>query len=442
MLIDPKTLEDGLAPTDEQLRKYFAENDERYRRPESVDLDYLVLERGKLPAEGAPSEDELKTFYEQNKARYGQPESRRASHILIAVAGGADAATRAAAKEEAEKVLAEAKAAPERFAELAKTHSKDPGSAEQGGDLGFFDREMMVKPFADAAFATPPGGFAPVVETEFGYHVIRVTEARDGGMKPFADVRAELVQVWNEQQGARRYAEVAEQFRNLVYEQSDTLEPAAQKFGLTVQKAAEVTRVPAPGAAGVLGNARLLEAVYNDESLRGGRNIEAMEIAPGVLVSARVAKHNPARSPAFDEVREQVRAHWILDEAARLARARGEAELARLKALDANARAQAPDGFAPPAVITRAVSGELGPLAVTAAFAIAAAELPAFTGVDLGSRGYQLLLIEKAEGPPADAEQRREMYATQYDQVAGQTDASIWIQDVLGRTEIERHRAN
>ncbi len=442
MLIDPKSLEAGLAPTDEQLRKYFDEHAERYRQPESVDLDYLVLERSKLTPEGKPSEDELKAFYEQNRARYGQPDSRRASHILFAVASGADEAARSAAREEAEKVLAEAKAAPERFAELAKAHSKDSGSAEAGGDLGFFDREMMVKPFADAAFSTAPGDFTPVVESEFGFHVIRVTEAREGGAKPFADVRGELVDTWNQQQAARRYAELAEQFRNLVYEQSDTLEPAAQKFALTVQKATGVPRTPAPGTAGPLGNARLLEAVYNDESLRGGRNIDAMEITPGVLVSARVAKHNPARALAFDEVKDRARAQWILDEAARLARERGEAELARLKALDAKSRAQTPEGFAPPDVITRAVSGELGPLAVTAAFAIPAADLPAFTGVDLGTRGYQLLQIEKAEGPAADAEQRRELYVTQYDQVAGQTDASIWVQDVLGRTEIERHRTN
>ena len=188
-----------------------------------------LLDRNRLAAAAKATDEELKAFYEKNKAQFTDPEQRRASHILIAAGADADAAAKAQAKEKAQKLLAELKAAPEKFDELAKANSDDTGSAAQGGDLGFFSRDMMVKPFSDAAFAMKEGEISDLVQSEYGFHIIKVTGAKGSGEKPFEEVKPELEALYRQQQAATRYTELAESFTNTVYEQSDSLQPAVEQ---------------------------------------------------------------------------------------------------------------------------------------------------------------------------------------------------------------------
>ena len=436
-LFDPKELETGLKPTDAQLRAFYDEQTDAFQLPETVDVEYLVLDRSRLAAATQPSDDELKSYYEQNKAQFNEPEQRRASHILVPVAADADAAAKSAARDKATRLLAEVRAAPDRFADIAKANSGDPGSAEQGGDLGFFDRDMMVKPFSDAAFALKENEIAELVESEYGFHVIRVTGVKGSGTKPFTEVRSQIETLWRQQQGAKRFVELAESFTNTVYEQSDSLEPAVKKFGLELQKAERVGRSPSPAASpgSPLANPRLLGLLFADDALKSRRNTEAIEAAPGLLVSARVAAHQPSRRQSFDEVRESVTGQWIAAEAAKRAREQGEKLLASLKS---GTGAAVPDGFSPAKPITRASPGDLSPAAVAEVFKLSPDTLPAHAGVDLGRLGYQVIRLEKAEGPDPTAESRRQLYAQQADRVAAQAAASAWIQSVKGRTSIER----
>jgi peptidyl-prolyl cis-trans isomerase C len=135
---------------------------------------------------------EAKTFYDENKEDFNTPEQVKASHILVKVAPAATPEEKAAAKAKIDGLLKQAKAGGD-FAALAKENSDDPGSKIKGGDLGFFDRGTMVKEFADAAFAMKVGQISNVVETQFGYHIIKVTDRKEGGMTSFANAKADIV---------------------------------------------------------------------------------------------------------------------------------------------------------------------------------------------------------------------------------------------------------
>ncbi len=440
-LIDAKDFEGGIGPTDEQLAKYYEENASAFQVAESVDVEYVLLDRNRLAAAAKATDEELKAFYEKNKAQFTDPEQRRASHILIAAGADADAAAKAQAKEKAQKLLAELKSAPEKFDELAKANSDDTGSAAQGGDLGFFSRDMMVAPFSEAAFAMKEGEISDLVQSEYGFHIIKVTGAKGSGEKPFEEAKPELEALYRQQQAATRYTELADSFTNTVYEQSDSLQPAVSKFSLELKKAEGVTRNPGPAVPpdSPLRNPRLLGLLFGEDTLRNKRNTEAMEVSPGVLVSARVVQHHPAKRRPFEEVRDQVKARVIAAEAARRAKEEGEKLLASLKAVDrADDKAQL-EKFGEATTVTRASPGELAPQVVDGIFKLPTEPLPAFAGIDLGPRGFQLVRLEKAGGPDPSAEERRQAYRQQVEQVLTQTALAAYVEEVKSRLSIERN---
>ena len=245
--------------TAEAVRAFYDGNPARFQVPEEVGVEYLVLSADALLASEQVGADEIKAYYESNISKYGEPEQRRASHILIAVKRGAGDAEKASARERAAQILSQLRKSPGSFAELAKKTSGDPGSASQGGDLGFFSRGMMVRPFEDAAFRLKPNQISDLVESDFGFHIIKITGVKAGKMKSFEAARLEIERELKKQRAAKRFAEAAEAFSNLVYEQPESLGPTAERFKLTVQRARGVTRQSAP--VPVLNNARLLAEI-------------------------------------------------------------------------------------------------------------------------------------------------------------------------------------
>ena len=298
------------------------------------------------PATRRVAEADVKAYYEQNKGRYGVEEQRRASHILITPEGG----DKAAARKKAEAALAALKANPGDFAKIAKEQSKDPGSAAQGGDLGFFGKGMMVKPFEDVAFSLKQGETSEIVETDFGFHIIRVTEIKPAQVKPLAEVRAEIETELRTQQAQKRFAEAAEQFTNLIYEQADSLQPAADKLGLKIATQDDVTRAGIPAAAEAAADlhaARRSRRCSRRLPSRTGATRRRSRSAPNTLVSARVVEHRPAAVRPLDEVKALIRQRLEQQEAAKLARSAGEARLAELLKQPSDA------GFSPPITVSR-----------------------------------------------------------------------------------------
>ncbi len=376
-------------PTEADLEAFYKQNAAMFLAPEEASIEYLVLDLDTVSKGITVSEADLKTYYEQNASRLAGQEERRASHILIAAAKTAPVAERDKAKAKAEELLAAVKKAPDSFADVAKKNSQDPGSAPNGGDLDFFARGAMTKPFEDAAFSLKKGEISNLVETEFGYHIIRVTDVKSPKQRSFEELKPELEAELKKQQAQRKFAETAETFSNGVYEQADSLKPVADKLKLEVRTAASVTRTPAPGAKGPLANPKFLTALFSPDSVDKKRNTEAVETGPNQLVSGRIAKYTPARTQPFAEVKDRVRERFLATRGAELAKREGMAKLAAWKASPAGAELR------PAAVLSREDVPKHPPGLVEAALRADPAALPALIGVDLGTQGYAVLKINK-----------------------------------------------
>lgn len=414
---DPAAYSGRLQPDDAELQAWYKAHASRFMSPEQAQIEYLVLDLDTLAKEAAVPEADLKTNYEQNIARYTSPEERRISHILIKADRDAPAAERAKAKARAEALLAELRKNPASFAELARKNSED-SSAAQGGDLDFVTRGTMVKPFEDAAFAMKPGEISNVVETDFGYHILHLAAVRGGEKKPFEAVRAEIEAELRRSQAAKLYAERAVQFSDIVFEQSDSLQPAADKLKLT-KRTATVARAPAPGASGPLASPKLLAAIFGNDVLRNKRNTEAVETGPSQMAAARIVKHEPARTLPFDEVKAQVRAAVVAEQAAAMARRDGEAKLE-------GARADAAAPLASTAMLSRAQTQGLPRQVVEAVLGADAAKLPQALGIDLGAQGYVVARVVKVlprELPPGSETLLRNQYAAAWS--AAESDAYL-----------------
>jgi peptidyl-prolyl cis-trans isomerase D len=390
--------------TDEMLKAYYDKSGSEFQTPEQINAEYVVLDSGALERQVTVSDADIKAYYDQNAKRYTVDEQRRASHILIAAGTGASDADKAAAKAKAEKLLAQLRNNPGDFAKLAKENSEDPGSAERGGDLDFFSKGMMVKPFEDAVYQLKQGEISNVVQSDFGFHIIQLTATKPATVKTLDEAKTEIVAEIKQQQAARKYSEMADTFNNTVYEQSDSLKPVADKLNLKIESVSNLTRQPNPAVApnAAYNNQKFLTALFSDEAVKNKRNTEAIEVVPNTLVAGRVVEHKPAAKRPFEEVKAIVRERVTQIEAMNLAKKAGEAKLAELKAKDSAA------GFSDVKTISRAKSQGVNPAVFTAAMKADASKLPAYTGVELPGQGFSVLRVVKVSQPATvDAAKRQ-----------------------------------
>ena len=411
-----------VAPTDAELQAFYKDNPKLFQAPEQANIEYLVLDLAAAQQGITINEADLRTYYEQNASRIVGQEERRASHILVAVPKGASEADKAKARAKADELLAQVKKAPASFAELAKKNSQDEGSAQRGGDLDFFTRGAMVKPFEDAVFAMKDKGeIAGPVESEFGYHVIQLTDIKVPKQRTFEEMKPELEAELRKQQAQKKYAEAAEAFSNTVYEQSESLKPAADKLKLQVRTAEKVTRTPAPGTTGATANPKFLAALFAPDAVERKRNTEAVEIGPNQMAAGRITQYSPARTRPFEEVKDQVREQVLAAKAADLARKDGEAKLAAWKANPATAEL-------PAAVpVSRMEAGQPRPV-IEAALRADPARLPALVGVDLGAEGYAVVKVNKLLPRDTVPPQQAQQEAGQYTRAWGTAEAMAYYE--------------
>lgn len=417
--------------TDADIEAYYKANPQQFQAPEQASIEYLVLDLESVKKGITLNEADVKTYYEQNVARNAAKEERRASHILIPAGQGAPAADRAAAKARTEELLAAVRQNPASFADLARKHSKD-GSASKGGDLEFLARGATVKPFEDALFALKKGEVSGVVETEFGYHIIRLTDIRVPRQRTFEEMRPEIEAQVRTQQAQRKFAETAEAFSNAVYEQSDSLKGVAERFKLELRTAVGLQRTPVPGAtAPVLANPKFLSSLFSADSLEKKRNTEAVEIAPGLMVAGRVIQHVPVRTLPLEEVKAQARDRAKAARGAELAKNAGAEQLAAWKADPASAKLPAA------VVVSREDPARQPRLAVEAALRADPTALPAFIGVDMGNAGYAVVRVVKSipRTPPPEPVARQEQQ--QYGQWWSQAEALAYYNLLKTRYKVK-----
>ena len=404
---------------DAKVKEYYEAHKDDYRTPERVRVQYVMLSAQALAKQEPVTDAELQAAYDTRAAQYRVEEQRRASHILVKD------------KAEAEKILSEIRRNPARFAELAKKESQDPGSAEKGGDLGWFGRGMMVKPFEDAVFGMKQGE-TRIVQSEFGYHVVRVTGAQAAKARPLAEVRKELADELAQQKGAKKFAEVAESFSNMVYEQPDSLAPAAERYKLTLQTTDWIERGRRQ-ELGALDNPKLLAALFSPDAIQNKRNTDAIEVAPNTLVSARVTDHQPARQRELAEVKDEIAAQLRQREALALAQKDGEAKLAALR------KGGNPVSWSAPREVSRRDAQGLPAEALRQVVAADVSKLPAYVGLP-ASDGYMLIRISRVtEVPPqGDAKQ----LTVQAAQMLGNADYESYMASLKSRADISVNAAN
>ena len=324
--IAPAAVESRVKITPADIERYYTDNAVEFTVPEQILAEYLVLDLETVAAGIAVTDQAVADFYEANAAQFGQPEQRSASHILIA-ADPNDAAARAQAKARATELYGTLSKSPARFAELARAESQDPGSAEQGGSLGSFGRGMMVKPFEDAVFSMKPNEIRGPIETDFGYHIIRLDGIDAAKVQPLAEVRDQVVAELRKQEAQKQFADLAENFSNLVYENADSLDSAAAAIKTKVQRSDWVTQqtVLPP-----LNHAAVVRSLFSAESIKSKQNTEAIEVAPAKLVAARVVEHRPSKRKPLAEVSAAIEQRLRREQVDRLLSEKGAAMITAL----------------------------------------------------------------------------------------------------------------
>ena len=399
-----------VSPTEADLEAFYKANATLFQAPEQASIEYLLLDLEAVKKGIIISEPDLKSYYDQNAARLSGAEERRASHILINAAKDAPSSDRQKAKARAQELLELVRKAPDSFGELAKKNSQDSGSAANGGDLDFFARGAMVKPFEEAAFAMKKGDISEIVESDFGFHIIKLTDVKVPLQRSFAELRAGIEADLKAQQAQRQFAESAEAFTNGVYEQSDSLKPVADKLKLEIKVVDKLARQASPGVSGVLANPKFLAAVFAPDTVEKKRNTEAIEIGPNQLAAGRIVKHTPARTLPLADVAPAVRERVVAARASELAKKEGAEKLAAWKA--------APDSASMPAsvVVSRDQAQNVPPAMLKAILRAETKTLPSFIGVDLGPQGYAVARINKVTARPAPAEAAAKQDRSQYAQ--------------------------
>ena len=376
----------------EEVKAYYEQHKNKLIVPEQVKIEFLTLAPVDFMRTVNVSDDEVKKYYDENSAKFQGNEQRRASHILIAFGVSATPEQKQQAKAKAEEILAQIKKDPSKFEQLAVKNSQDPGSAVKGGDLGSFGHGAMVKPFEDAVFSMKVNEVSNLVESEFGYHIIKLTEI-SGQNSDFKNLKPQIKGDLMFQKAKDEFSKQAETFSDLVYTQSGSLAPAAKAFGGQVQKSDWLSRES--GAKFIKNNDKIMSLIFSNEVLKDRRNTEAVEISTDNLVSARVVDYKPAAPKSFDEVKSGIEALLKLEAASKLAISKGDAALKDLR----DGKAVSGIEWIPEVTVDRKNAQGLTDIAMNQVFKTNISKLPAYSGLADNKQGYLLVKVIKVDSP-------------------------------------------
>ncbi|GGY13607.1 SurA N-terminal domain-containing protein [Paludibacterium paludis] len=418
--------------SDKALKAYYDANLARYKAPDQVKLDYVVLSQAAVAAALPVSDADLQAFYDQHKAEFSKNEERRASHILLSVPQGAKPEEKARIKAEAEKILKEVRANPASFAAIAKSRSQDPGSAVKGGDLGYFAQGTMVKPFNDAVFAMKAGQISDVIETEFGFHIIRLDSVK---VPDFASLKPRLLEQLQARNAGARYRQMADRLGELAYQQGDSLDPIVKELKLEVRHSDWMSRsVPGPDA--MLANPKVLDAAFGDDVLKKKHNSEPVDVGNNTLVVVRVAGHQAAHQLSLDEVKGRIRTEIVAREGAKLAEKKGAALLADLK----SGKEPAGYAFSPALTVSRSDNKGMPLSDLKAIFSIDGAKVPGFAGAKHDTGEYVVYRLDKVEAAPAITEGQREQLVNILGQMTANAQAESYLKSLLTKYKVTVNR--
>ncbi|QLG87187.1 SurA N-terminal domain-containing protein [Chitinibacter bivalviorum] len=375
--------------SDAEIKQYYDANLTQFKAPEMVKLEYVSYSQADLAAQQTVSDAEVQKYFDEHKSELAK-EERKVRHILLTAPKDMKADDKAKVRQQAEVILLEVKKNPAQFSAIAKAKSQDPGSAANGGDLGYFAKGAMVKPFEEVAFKLKKGEISGIVESDFGFHILVLDDVKGASL---ADVKPQIEQKIKQDKAQVAYQAQVDKFSELVYQQADSLKPAADALKLKVVQSGWVTRKAAEEP--LLNNPKLIEAVFSDDVLKKKHNSEAIEVGRDQLVSARLLEYKPSQTQALADVSAVISSKLKLEKAAKLLASDGEA---KLKALNAGNAVELAWGEAKP--FSRI--GEQG-VAEADLKAIFKADnsKPVYVGANVPNRGYVFYKVGNSVAAPA-----------------------------------------
>lgn len=427
--IQPEQFLAQMRPNDAAIKSYYDLHQTEFQVPEQVRVEYLVLSLDELAKQIRVEADETRKYFEEHKDGFGRPEERQASHILISVATTASDAEKAAARAKAEQLLAQIKQTPKIFADLARQQSQDPGSAVKGGDLGFFGRGMMVKSFEDAVFQMKLEEVRGPIQTDFGFHIIKLSAIKLGVAVNFDDVKHQAEQELKKQKAEKAFGEMAEGFGNSVYEQSDSLQPAAEKFKLSVRQSDWISRKA--GELPFLTNGKLLQAIFSEDAIKNKRNTEVVEVTPNTLVVARVLNHRPSSLRSMAAAKDEITMQVIRQQAAEAAVKDGREKLERLQKGESVMVA-----WGPTQQVSRQQSQGIENKTLRAIFKAGSNALPSYSGETNTQDGFTLIRISLITEPASADEFKRKAFGRQLQQLLTQEELSAALAGIRQRSDV------
>jgi peptidyl-prolyl cis-trans isomerase D len=400
--------------SDEQIKTWYDQNAQSLKVPEYVTLDYVVLDEDAATKDVSVSAADIKSYYDQNQARYAQLERRRVSHILIEVPSDADDEKRQAAMSKATDLLAQAKADPSKFAQLARDYSQDPGSAQQGGDLGWISKSTLIPEVEEAVFKLNKGDIGGVIESPFGDHVIYVTDIQPATTKPLEQVQGDIESEVRRQIASERFATLATKLSSAVYDQRDSLAPITKSLGLTLRQATGLSRegvlqadLLPPGTPVIdakqrelLDQLKVRQIAFSNDVLVERMNSGLIEISSDTMMAIHVTSVQAAAVPPLAQVSDKVREIIKQETAVNLARTQGESVLLALQSSK-----EPPEGFGPEQTVSRQKPLNLSANELAAVMSANVNTPPVFVGVN-STEGYRIIEIKSVSaGAQADAAQ-------------------------------------
>jgi peptidyl-prolyl cis-trans isomerase D len=378
---------DNIKLTDEDIDDFYKTQASRFQVAEQINVEYVLLNADALSQQQSVSDGDIAAYYQAQQAQFTTKEERRARHILISTQANAPQADKDAAKTKASAVLEQIKKTPAHFAELAKKHSQDPGSASRGGDLDFFQRGAMVKAFDEAVFNMKKGDVSGLVETDFGFHIIELTDIKPATTQPLAQVKAQIEKDLRKQHASKALSDAAEQMSNLVNEHVDSLQKVAEQLKLPLRTETGVQRSSNRALPPALSHEKVMAALFAPDSLEKKQTTDVMEIGANQFVAARVKQHHLAYTRPLTEVKAQVREQLLNEKAQTMAREEGEKALATWQKDEAGSPMPKAIG------VSKQDPKMLQNAEINAIWGGEVKKLPTWLGVSLGDKGYAVIKV-------------------------------------------------
>jgi peptidyl-prolyl cis-trans isomerase D len=416
-----------IKPSNEDIQKFYDENTDSFIRPDRIKIEFLIYSVAGIVPTISITDNDVKNFFETNKDQFQADQQRNAKHILFAYQPGIDFEEKGRIRDFAQTNLNEIKKDPKTFESKAKELSQDIESAKNGGDLGFFSRGDMVKPFEDVVFSLKENEISDLVETEFGLHIIMLAEIK-GEEISFDKLKTQIKGELLYGKALEQYASTAEDFNNTVYENSENLDVASEKFGLEVQKSQWLTL---DDARKFFNNDAFANEIFSKESIDAKSNTLAIEVSPNNLVSARVVDFSPSALQPLEDVKDKVNEYIVGIQSQELIIEDGNQLVEDLKSNNTNIE------WFDELVIDRIDKQGLSDPLVKKIFQVETNNMPAFAGFYDLSGEYVVIKVNKVINDNVEDELSLDLYRDEYETALRSAIQAAYVDDLKENADIE-----